>query len=184
MNKLQSEGLQRQPWPYDLFLWKRLPVGQIARLLLPNCSPYFVGFCMSKYYNEFKLSSWCKERALNSRSKQELSKAWWLRYLERVIMANRSGRRSTTSLAPSIRADSGEWLLEWSSWKKERIKMMLNGERSIGTIKAQTVSPSWSRRVTTILNEQTSVEQHTKERAKIVVCGAKVVREWRRHKWL
>jgi hypothetical protein len=26
--------------------------------------------------------------------------------------------------------------------KKERIKMMLNGERSIGTIKAQTVSPS------------------------------------------
>ena len=50
-------------------------------------------------------------------------------------------KKIRASLAPSIRADSrmasGIVFL-----KKERIKMMLNGERSIGTIKAQTVSPS------------------------------------------
>ena len=38
------EGLQPQPWPYDLFLSvEQLPVGQIGRLLL-QCSPYFAGF--------------------------------------------------------------------------------------------------------------------------------------------
>ncbi len=121
------KGLQRQPWPYDLFLLEeRLPVGQIAQLLC-NVVHILLDLHEANIAMDTSCHSWCKEGRWTSRSETKRAvKTWWLRYLE-VIMANGSGRRSE-SFTGTINEQIRGQLLEWSSWRTSRWCWMVRKE--------------------------------------------------------
>lgn len=160
--KSRLEGLLPQPWPYDLFLSvEQLPVDQSSRPLW-QCSPYFVGFAWANIAMDTSYHSWCKEGRWTSHSRnQELSKAWWLRYLV-VTMANRFGRKSEPHWHHRYEPIR-EWLLEWSSWKRTHQDDIEWWEKHWNNQGPNSVTKLKYTGHHDITWYQTSVEQHTEK---------------------